>query len=60
MTLLPDNLILFDGVCNLCTKSVQFIIRHDKATPLTKKRPAVLTQREPMDRRKERWILLSK
>jgi predicted DCC family thiol-disulfide oxidoreductase YuxK len=25
-----DNVILFDGVCNLCTKSVQFIIRHDR------------------------------
>ena len=25
-----DNLILFDGVCNLCTASVQFIIRHDR------------------------------
>lgn len=25
-----DNLILFDGLCNLCTKSVQFIIRHDQ------------------------------
>jgi predicted DCC family thiol-disulfide oxidoreductase YuxK len=23
-------LILFDGVCNLCDRSVQFIIRHDK------------------------------
>ena len=22
--------ILFDGVCNLCTASVQFIIKHDK------------------------------
>lgn len=22
--------LLFDGVCNLCNKSVQFIIRHDK------------------------------
>lgn len=22
--------ILFDGVCNLCTASVQFVIRHDK------------------------------
>ena len=30
MTPVHDNLILFDGVCNLCTKSVQFIIRHDK------------------------------
>ena len=28
--LLPDKpLILFDGVCNLCNSSVQFIIKHD-------------------------------
>ncbi|GAB3365629.1 thiol-disulfide oxidoreductase DCC family protein [Arachidicoccus ginsenosidivorans] len=26
---LPDKLLLFDGVCNLCDRSVQFIIRHD-------------------------------
>ena len=26
-----ENIILFDGVCNLCTSSVQFIIRHDSA-----------------------------
>lgn len=26
----PDNLILFDGVCNLCSASVQFIIERDK------------------------------
>ena len=31
MTQFPDNLVLFDGVCNLCTASVQFIIRHDQA-----------------------------
>ncbi|HYT56861.1 MAG TPA: thiol-disulfide oxidoreductase DCC family protein [Verrucomicrobiae bacterium] len=31
MTEFPDNLVLFDGVCNLCTASVQFIIRHDRA-----------------------------
>ena len=30
MPLPPDNLILFDGVCNLCSSSVQFIIRHDR------------------------------
>jgi predicted DCC family thiol-disulfide oxidoreductase YuxK len=24
------NIILFDGVCNLCNHSVQFIIKHDK------------------------------
>jgi predicted DCC family thiol-disulfide oxidoreductase YuxK len=28
---IPDNLVLFDGVCNLCTASVQFVIRHDRA-----------------------------
>lgn len=26
---LPDRLLFFDGVCNLCNGSVQFIIRHD-------------------------------
>jgi predicted DCC family thiol-disulfide oxidoreductase YuxK len=31
VTQIPDNLVLFDGVCNLCTASVQFIIRHDRA-----------------------------
>lgn len=31
ITELPNNkkIILFDGVCNLCDSSVQFIIRHD-------------------------------
>ena len=24
------NLVLFDGVCNLCNASVQYIIKHDK------------------------------
>lgn len=29
---LPPNkkIILFDGVCNLCNSSVQFVIKHDK------------------------------
>ena len=26
---LPDRLILFDGVCNLCSTSVRFVIRRD-------------------------------
>lgn len=26
----PAPLILFDGVCNFCDRSVQFIIRHDR------------------------------
>ena len=25
----PERLILFDGVCNLCNRSIQFIIRQD-------------------------------
>ena len=27
---IEGNIILFDGVCNLCNSSVQFILRHDK------------------------------
>lgn len=32
MKVIPKNkkLVLFDGVCNLCNDSVQFIIRHDQ------------------------------
>jgi len=26
----PSKIVLFDGVCNLCNSSVQFLIRHDK------------------------------
>jgi predicted DCC family thiol-disulfide oxidoreductase YuxK len=24
-----DNLVIFDGVCNFCTKFVQFVLRHE-------------------------------
>ena len=27
---IDKKIVLFDGVCNLCSNSVQFIIRHDK------------------------------
>ena len=27
---MPDLIILFDGVCNLCNGRVQFVIQHDK------------------------------
>ena len=32
ISILPTNkkIILFDGVCNLCNASVQFVIKHDK------------------------------
>jgi len=26
---IPDDLVLFNGVCNLCNALVQFVIRHD-------------------------------
>ena len=26
----PGDLVIFDGVCNLCEASVNFIMRHDK------------------------------
>jgi predicted DCC family thiol-disulfide oxidoreductase YuxK len=29
--MLVSKLVLFDGVCNLCNSSIQFIIKHDKA-----------------------------
>lgn len=29
-----DNLIIFDGVCNLCTFSVRFILQHETAPNL--------------------------
>ena len=31
MTKIPDNLVLFDGLCNLCSGLVHFVIRHDPA-----------------------------
>ena len=30
--LLPNNLVLFDGVCKFCNASINFIIRHDANT----------------------------
>ena len=29
---IPEHVLLFDGVCNLCNGAVQFIIKHDKKT----------------------------
>ena len=31
---ISDKIVLFDGVCNFCNSSVQFIIRHDKSNAL--------------------------
>lgn len=29
--MIPERIVLFDGACNLCSRSVQFIIRNDPA-----------------------------
>ena len=29
-----DNVVLFDGVCNLCNSSVDFIVRHERSNTL--------------------------
>ncbi len=31
MTPIPDPLVLYDGVCNLCAGSIRFVVRHDRA-----------------------------
>ena len=30
----PDKIVLFDGVCNFCNSSVQFIFKHDKSNSI--------------------------
>lgn len=30
MNPIPDPLVLYDGVCNLCAGSVRFVVRHDR------------------------------
>ena len=54
-----ESVVLFDGVCNLCNATVQFIIRHDAqgrfkfaalqstvATPLLKQQPQLVRSLE--------------
>ena len=33
--MIPQPIILFDGVCNLCNSSIQYVIKHDKAEIFT-------------------------
>ncbi len=35
MSELPDRLVLFDGVCGLCDRTVQFLLDHDRAGALS-------------------------
>jgi len=49
-----ENILLFDGVCNLCNSLVQFIIRHDskgaiKFTPLQSEASAGLLRGKDID-----------
>ena len=62
---LPKNkqLILFDGVCNLCNSSVNFVIKHDKKnkflfTPLQSELASQIVEEFQIDRKKTDSILL--
>lgn len=60
-----DNVIVFDGVCNLCSKSVQFIIRRDKHAvfrfaPLQSTTGADLLKQHGIDPADARTFLLVK
>ncbi len=62
----PENnkLVLFDGVCNLCNSSVQFIIRNDKKNvflfaPLQGKTGQEIISKFNIDTSKTDSILLS-
>lgn len=35
MSSLPAHIVFFDGICNLCNRSVQFIIREDSKSKFT-------------------------
>ena len=49
---MPKHLILYDGVCGLCTRSVQFLLEHDQSgrfhfAPLQGETSAELRQKHP-------------
>lgn len=57
------ELILFDGVCNLCNSSVQYVINHDKKNrflfaPLQSKIGEEIIETYKIDRKKTDSILL--
>ena len=65
MTSIPKHkkLILFDGVCNLCNKSIQFVIKHDKKdqfrfTALQSKTGMALTEEFQIDTSKTDSVIL--
>ncbi|MDX1317685.1 MAG: DUF393 domain-containing protein, partial [Xanthomarina gelatinilytica] len=62
---LPKNkqLILFDGVCNLCNASVQYVIKHDKKNvfmfaPLQGETGQLIIEKYQIDTAKTDSILL--
>ncbi|MCF1422052.1 thiol-disulfide oxidoreductase DCC family protein [Mangrovimonas futianensis] len=62
---IPEHkeLILFDGVCNLCDSSIQFIIKHDKHntflfTPLQSELSQSIIERFGIDTQKIDSIIL--
>lgn len=65
MTALPEDkyVILFDGVCNLCNASIQYVIRHDKKdqflfTALQSNTGKALIKRFQIDTKKTDSVIL--
>ena len=65
MTVIPEHnkLVLFDGVCNLCNPSIQYIIKHDKKNmflfaPLQSELANQIIKSENLDVHKTDSILL--
>ena len=65
MTQFPPNkkLILFDGICNLCNASIQYVIKHDKKnvfmfTALQSEAGQQIIKKYNIDTNKEDSVLL--
>lgn len=61
--MLPHPVILFDGVCNLCNRAVQFVIRRDKKklfrfASLQSEAAAKLGKQLPIPENQDSFILI--
>lgn len=60
-----NNTIIFDGVCNLCNASVQFIIRRDtkgifKFLPLQSEKTGMILKKFGVDAKNTETVILIK
>lgn len=60
---MPDNLVVFDGLCNLCARSVSFILKHEdqptlRFTPMQSQAGAQLMRELGVDPQDARTFVL--